>query len=114
MIQKYSSNDNTGIVSEKEYIGKTIIGHNDFDLFDDTLDKVERVIIIRRTGSVDRNEKWKILQDNKLVLTISADKLSNKQKEFLRTPQGFNFLISQFKNEVKSFNKIKMELKKII
>jgi hypothetical protein len=110
MTQKYNY-DNTGIVSEKDYSSKSLTSHHDFDLFNEELHIKERVFTIKRLGAIDKNERWKISCDNKIILVVEGKKLSNKERIFLRTPEGFSFLISQAKNEVKSFSKLKVELK---
>lgn len=112
MKTKYNSYENNGIVSEKDYNEKSIINHAANEFYNEELATKHPVITIKRMGSVDRNEKWKILQDNKPVLIFASTKLSKKQREFLRTADGFNFLIAAFKSGIKSFSKLKAELRK--
>lgn len=83
-----------------------------FELYHEEDDVAEKVIRIRRVNMPNKNEKWKIFENNKPVFVIEGIKLSKKEKEFLRTIDGFNFLISQFKSGIKSFNSLKNEIKK--
>jgi hypothetical protein len=60
----------------------------------------------------NKGEKWKIFEDNKVMFVVEGTKLTNKEKEFLRTIDGVNFLITQYKQGIKSFNSLKNEIKK--
>lgn len=86
----------------------------EYDLYHEEDDKTEKVIRVKRTGSINKGERWKIFADAKLILTIDGDKISKKEKEFLRTVQGVSFVIRQAKVGIKSFNKLKIEMKKVI
>ena len=70
------------------------------------------VIRVKRTSTSNKIEKWKIFENNTAVFVVEGAKLSNKEKEFLRTPDGFNFLISEYKAGIKSFNSLKISIKK--
>jgi hypothetical protein len=84
----------------------------DYDLYKEEDDISEKVIRVKRM-SMPKCEKWRIFEDNKAILTIEGTKLNNKEKEFLRTVEGVNFLISQFKSgNIRSFNALKKEIKK--
>ena len=63
--------------------------------------------------SVNKN-RLKIYEDNKVIFIIEGSKLTSKQKEFLYTIDGVNFLLQQFKVGIKSFNALKIEIKKIL
>ena len=56
--------------------------------------------------------EWKIFEDNKVMFIVEGAKLTNKEKDFLRTVDGVNFLIAQYKQGIKSFNSLKNEIKK--
>jgi hypothetical protein len=84
------------------------------ELFDEARSEVvERVIRVRRISLPGGSERWKIFSDTKLVFTLEGAKLLKKEREYLRSQDGFNFLISQGKSEIKSFNQIKKALKEI-
>lgn len=94
------------------------IKHNlskfEYDLFHEEDDKIEPIIRVRRVNMPNKNEKWKIMSDNKVLFVIEGVKLTNKEKEFLRSIDGVNFLLKQAKSGIKSFNSLKIELKKNI
>jgi len=84
----------------------------EFDLYHEEYDTTEKVIRVKRVSLPNKGEKWKIFEDNKVMFVVEGMKLTNKEKEFLRTPEGFNFLIAQYKLGIKSFNSLKTEIKK--
>lgn len=84
----------------------------DHDLFNEDDNIVEKVIRVKRTGAFNRNEKWKISENDKVVFVVEGDKVSKKEREFLRGIDGINFLIAQAKIGIKSLNKLRGELKK--
>jgi len=86
----------------------------EYDLYHDEDNKVEKIIRVKRVLSQNKEEKWKLFEDNKVVFVVEGNKLTNKEKEFLRTIYGVNFLISQCKQGIKSFNSLKAEIKKKI
>ena len=84
----------------------------EYDLYHEEDDKSEKVIRVKRVSMPNKGEKWKIFEDNKVMFVVEGTKLTNKEKEFLRTVDGVNFLIAQYKTGIKSFNSLKNEIKK--
>jgi hypothetical protein len=84
----------------------------EYDLYHEEDDKSEKVIRVKRVSMPNKGEKWKILEDNKVMFVMEGTKLNNKEKDFLRTVDGVNFLITQYKAGIKSFNALKIALKK--
>jgi len=84
----------------------------DHDLYHDEDNTIQPIIRIKRTGVLNKTEKWKIYRDEELSLVLEGNKLTNKEKEFLRTMSGIVFLIELSKTGAKSFNFFKNELKK--
>ncbi len=84
----------------------------EYDLYHEEDDKAEEVIRVKRVSMANKGEKWKIFEDNKVMFTLEGTKLTNKEKDFLRTVDGVNFLIAQYKQGIKSFNSLKNEIKK--
>lgn len=82
------------------------------DLYHEEDDVAEKVIQVKRISLPSKGEKWKIFSDSKLIFTIEGSKLTKKEKEFLRSVDGVNFLIAQFKQGIKSLNALKAEIKK--
>lgn len=110
------TNEPTGItpVTEefKDQNRKYNLSKFEFDLYHEEDDKAEKVIRVKRVSLPNKGEKWKIFEDNKVMFVVEGAKLTNKEKEFLRTVDGVNFLIAQYKAGIKSFNALKIEIKK--
>ena len=98
----------------KERNQKYNLSKFEFDLYHEEYDVVEKIIRVKRVSLPNKGEKWKIMEDSKVVFVVEGAKLSSKERDFLRTPDGFNFLIAQGKAGVKSFNALKKEIKKKI
>lgn len=84
------------------------------DLYHEEDDKAEKVIRVKRMSMPNKGEKWKIMTDNKLVFTIESTKISKKEREFLQTIEGFNFILARAKVGIKSLNSFRLELKEFI
>lgn|SRR5574337_76202 len=108
--------DSTPTFLPGEEIKDNNLKHNlskfEYDLYHEEDDVAEKVIRIKRVSMPNKGEKWKIFEDNKLMFTLEGTKLTNKEKDFLRTVDGVNFLISRYKDGIKSFNYLKNEIKK--
>lgn len=112
------NNDNSGLTSITEEIknenNKYNLSKFEFDLYDEESNKPHKVVRVKRFSSSNKVEKWKIFEDNKIMFIIDGDKLGNKEKSFLRTVDGINFLLTQYKSGIKSFNSLKNEIKKCL
>lgn len=95
-------------------LAKSNLNKYEYDLYHEEDDIALPVVRVKRIGNTNKGEKWKIFSDNKVYLIIDGHKLNNKEKDFLRTIDGVNFLISQYKLGVRSFNALKNEIKKKI
>lgn len=84
------------------------------DLFKEEDDKIEKIYRVKRVSMPNKGIKWKFFEDNKNTFTLEGSKLTNKEREYLQTVDGINFLIAQFKAGISSFNFLKKELKKKI
>jgi hypothetical protein len=102
----------TGGEESKENGQKYNLSKFEYDLYHEEDDKAEKVIRVKRVPMPNKGEKWKIMVDNKVVWVLEGTKLTNKEKEFLRTADGVNFLIARCKAGIKSFNSLKNEIKK--
>ena len=117
-MQKYNF-DYSYVPGEIEYSSDQISNKHlsnrvDNDFFDDTKYIVEKVIRVKRIASAKKNERWNIFENTKIVFVVDGSKLIKKEKEYLRTIDGFNFLMNQGKKGIKSMNHLKKELKKIL
>jgi hypothetical protein len=86
----------------------------EYDLYHEEDDIAEKVIRVKRMSMPNKGEKWKVMNDNKIVFTIESNKVSKKERDFLQTIEGFNFILCQAKVGIKSLNSFKNELKKVI
>jgi hypothetical protein len=87
------------------------LSNHDYDLFKEEDDVITSVIRVKRVGLPNKGENWKITINNKLLFLIEGVKLSLKEKEFLRTVQGIQFIIQYSKRGWKSFNNFRQEMK---
>lgn len=86
----------------------------EYDLYHEEDDVSEPVIRVKRVSMPNKGEKWKVMQDTKVVFTVESTKISKKEREYLQTIEGFNFILAQAKVGIKSFNSFRTELKKVI
>lgn len=110
-------NDPTIVSHEEEHKdnnSKFGLNKFDFDLYHEEDDKAEKVIRVKRVSMPNKGEKWKVMSDNKLIIVIEGTKISKKEREFLQTIDGFNFLLQQAKKGIKSLNSLKNEIKNVI
>jgi hypothetical protein len=98
----------------KEQNQKYNLSKFEFDLYHEEYDVSEKVIRVKRVSMPNKGEKWKVMIDNKLIFTIESPKISKKEREYLQTVEGFNFILAQAKTGIKSLNSFRVELKKII
>lgn len=98
----------------KDHSNRYNLSKFEFDLYHEEDDIAEKVIRVKRVSMPNKGEKWKIMVDNKLIFTIESSKISKKEREFLQTVEGFNFILSQAKADIKSLNGFKTELKKVL
>ena len=90
---------------------KHILSKYEYDLYKEDDDIAQKVIRVKRFSMPNKGEKWKIFEDTKVIFILDGTKLNVKEKEFLRTVDGVNFLIKQFKTGIKSFNALRKEIK---
>lgn len=94
----------------KDQAFKHTLSKFEYDLYHEEDDIINKIIRVKRTSS-NKNESWKIFEDKKVKFTVDGSKLSKKEKEFLRSVDGFNFLIAEAKKGIASFNALKKVIK---
>lgn len=97
-----------------EVNSKFILSKFDNDFFDDEKYIKEKIIRVKRIASVKKPERWNIFENNKIIFVVDGIKISKKEREYLRTVAGFNFLVLQGRKGIKSLNALKKELKKVL
>ncbi len=90
---------------------KIIFSKADTELFDDAKAVPLSVVRIKRMGSSNKNEKWRIIENDELKFVIDGTKLNKKECSFLRTIDGVKFLIAEFKLGFKSLHELRGRLK---
>ncbi len=107
MSKIISSDGMTSITEEfKEHNSKKTLSKKDDELFHEEDDIVFPVIRIKYFSS-SNTCSWKIFDNNKVIFIVDGNKLTNKEKNYLKTVEGVNFLIKEFKNGINSFNSLK-------
>lgn len=84
----------------------------DFDLYHDSLDVAFPLYRVKRIALPNDGENWKIFSNSKVICVVEGSKLNKRERAFLRTLEGVNFLLGQAKLGVSSFSALKAELKK--
>lgn len=112
--KNFESNQSFNDFENKGQNVKYILSKFDYELFDEESNIPSSAIRVKRISLPNKCEKWKIFIDNKNIFTIEGTKISVKEKEFLRTVDGVNFLISSAKSGIKSLNSLRVEMKKIL
>lgn len=82
----------------------------EYDLYHEEDDISQPIIRVKRFNS-STGERWKIFENSKEMFIIDGFKLTKKQKAYLQTVDGVNFMIKLFKQGIRSFNHFKIELK---
>ena len=86
----------------------------EYDLYNEEDDIALPVIRVKHFSLPNNGDKWKFFENKKVAFVLEGSKLLKKEKEYLHTIEGFNFMLSQAKIGVKSLNSFKIELKKMI
>jgi len=104
---------NSSITDEfKESNSKYTLSKFERDLYYEEDNIIEKIIRIRRyPSSTNKEEKWKLFEDNKVMLTIESEELTKKEKKFLRSVEGVVFLIKKYKLGLNSSDLLIKEIK---
>lgn len=105
----YNNDDNGTETSSKFVMSKF-----DYDLYDEDQDITSQVIRVKRIGLPNKEERWRVYCDAKILFIVDGIKLLKKEKAFLRTPEGISFLIGMAKIKIKSFHQLHLQIKKIL
>jgi SMC interacting uncharacterized protein involved in chromosome segregation len=86
----------------------------EYDLFHEEDNISLPIIRVKRIPLPNKGEKWKVMHNNTVTFIIESPKISKKEREYLQTIEGFNFILAQAKVGIKSLNSFRTELKKTI
>lgn len=100
--------------AEKDNTSNYPMSKFDFELYDAGSDKKFPILRVKYIKTINKVEKWKVIQDDKTLWVIESIKLTKKERTFLKSPQGVSFLLAQIKKEILSYGKLKKEIKKLI
>lgn len=83
----------------------------EYDLYHEDDNIPGRVIQIKKIGNLKKGEKWKVMEDGKVILTIDGESLTSKERNFLYTVEGVNFLMKFFKKGELTVSALKKGIK---
>jgi hypothetical protein len=84
----------------------------DFDLFNDELNISFPTYRVKRIALPNDGERWKMFCGTQVICIIEGSKLNKKERAFLRSLEGVNFLLGQAKLGISCFSALKAALKK--
>ena len=58
------------------------LSRQDFELFDEDKNVPAAIIRVKHSGSIDKNEKWRIFSNELLVFVLDGKKISKKERKF--------------------------------
>ena len=110
-MKNYEQNATISDDFKEQNIKYTLSKHDD-DLYHEENNVAGKVLRVKWIKLPNKGDRWKILdENNRALFVVEGNKLSKKERAFLRTVDGFNFLIKQFKDGAQSFNKLKTAIK---
>ena len=83
----------------------------DNELFDEELHVVHRLISARLIELPNGGESWEISDNDEIVFTVPGVRLTKKEKSVLKTAEGLEMLIREYKEGNKSVARIKAKLR---
>lgn len=98
---------------ESDLNNENLNSFKDNELFDDDSDVVHKIIRVKLI-KFNNQENWEISDNNKIMFIVSGEKLTKKEKTFLKTANGMNILIALYKANSYSFYRIKKEIKEYL
>jgi hypothetical protein len=105
---KYSE----GVEVDKEHnIIKHSLSKYDDDLYDEEDNIVHKLYRVKRFSLPNKGAKWKIFENDKVIFVLDGLKLTSKERDFLQTVDGVNFLLAQAKVGIKNFSSLKKNIK---
>ena len=83
----------------------------DNELFDEESHVVHRLIGAKLISLPNGGENWEITDNDEVVLVVPGVRLTKREKNVLKTIQGLNILMHEYKSGNKSIAKIKAKLR---
>jgi hypothetical protein len=107
----YASDENFSFGEPKEFKSSPVASKFSFDLFKEEDAVATPVIRVKHIRSSDKVERWRIFNNNKNIFTLDSTKISKKEKEFLQSVEGVQFLLSYSKSDSLTISGLKKEMK---
>lgn len=107
----YTSGDNFSFGEEREFKANPVASKYAFDLYKDEDAVVTKIIRVKHVRSPNKTEKWKVFENSKNVFTLDGTRISKKEREFLHSIEGAQFLLAQSKSGPLTVNGLKKEIK---
>lgn len=106
----YVSGENFNF-GEERIKGHIIASKFAFDLFKEEDATPSDSVRVKHFRAPNKNDRWKIFQNNKVIFTIDGSKLLKKEREFLNTVAGFQLLLAQGKSGELNVSGLKRKIK---
>lgn len=110
----HMSDGNFNFGEDKEFKINPVASKFSFDLFDEEKAIPSPIIRIKHTQTSNKNDRWRIYNNNKIVFTLEGTKLLKKEREFLHTVEGVQFLLSKSKSGKLTVSSIKKEIQQCL
>jgi hypothetical protein len=107
----YTSGENFSFGEEREFKANPVASKYAFDLYKEEDAVVTPLIRVRCVRSPNKTEKWRVFENSKNVFTLDGTKISKKEREFLHSVEGAQFLLAQSKAGDLTINGLKKEIK---
>jgi len=106
------NNDFTTISDDfKIQSNKFVLSKIEDELYKEEKNIVMPIVRVKHIGLPNKGDKWKIYADDKVVLVLTGALLNKKEKAFLHSLAGVNFLIAQSKAGVNTANGMRKAVK---
>ena len=110
-MNKFNDNYN---VDFGEQNNKYSLSKLDHELFKEDEDILTPVFHVKKINMPNKEKKWKVLLNNKVVFLVESVRLTKSESSFLETPAGFNFILKEAKAGTESFNIFKKNLMALV
>jgi hypothetical protein len=86
----------------------TLTNKGDYNLYRPEEHQNETSVRLKRIIAKDGLERWKFYIDLQIMLTLDATDFTKSQRVFMRTQEGFSYLIERFKAGEREAKKFKI------
>jgi len=107
----YTSGENFSFGEEREFKANPVASKFAFDLYKEEDAIVTPLIRVKHVQSPNKTEKWRVFENSKNVFTLDGAKISKREREFLHSVEGAQFLLAQSKSGSLTVNGLKKEMK---